>query len=312
MNWLVIAAIVFSLLLILSLIAVIELYMFLAPKSFWWRLAHKQGTKVSYAPNEEALRNSAKEWMCNTKHFEQWIYSADNSKLHAYTFPQTNTHRWAICIHGYTGDAETMTCYGKQYYEQGYNVLLPNNRTHGFSQGTFIGMGWRDKDDILLWIEKILSEDPEAQIILHGESMGAATVMMLTGCLLPKNVVCAISDCGYTSVWDVFEHVRKNDMHLSSFPILYIANLLCKPLAGYTLREASCIKQLQKSKTPTLFVHGEDDSFVPASMIQPNFDSCSAKKEMKIFPKARHCQSEFVDPDLYWETVKKFIANCAS
>ena len=71
-----------------------------------------------------------------------------------------------------------MMSYGEKYYEMGYNVLLPNNRAHGNSEGNYIGMGWLDKDDIACWVNWINKQDPNAKIILHGVSMGAATTMM--------------------------------------------------------------------------------------------------------------------------------------
>ena len=65
-------------------------------------------------------------------------------------------------------------------------------------------MGWLDKDDIACWVNWIIEKDNQAQIILHGVSMGGATVMMASGDHLP-HVVGYIEDCGYTSVWDIFE-----------------------------------------------------------------------------------------------------------
>ena len=88
--------------------------------------------------------------------------------------------------------------------EQGWNVLLPDMRTHGESEGKYIGMGWLDRLDVLKWIDLIRERDEQAQIILHGVSMGGATVMMTSGEALPENVRAVIDDCGYTSVWDIF------------------------------------------------------------------------------------------------------------
>ena len=35
--------------------------------------------------------------------------------------------------------------------------------------------------------------------------MGGATVMMVSGGELPTNVKAIVEDCGYTSVWEMFE-----------------------------------------------------------------------------------------------------------
>lgn len=65
-------------------------------------------------------------------------------------------------------------------------------------------MGWLDREDILRWIDFILADDPQAKIVIHGISMGAATTMMTAGESTPDNVKAFVEDCGYTSVWDIF------------------------------------------------------------------------------------------------------------
>ena len=124
-----------------------------------------------------------------------------------------------------------MMSYGEKYYEMGYNVLLPNNRAHGNSEGNYIGMGWLDKDDIACWVNWINKQDPNAKIILHGVSMGAATTMMASGENL-NNVVGYIEDCGYTSVWDIFASELDKRFSLPTFPVLNISNGVAKLKAG--------------------------------------------------------------------------------
>lgn len=42
-------------------------------------------------------------------------------------------------------------------------------------------MDYLDQYDIRYWIDYIVEKAPEAEIVLHGVSMGAATLMMLSG-----------------------------------------------------------------------------------------------------------------------------------
>ena len=60
---------------------------------------------------------------------------------------------------------------------------------------------------MLKWMNLLIGRfSADTQIVLHGISMGGATVMMLAGEELPPNVKCIIEDCGYTSVWDVYAY----------------------------------------------------------------------------------------------------------
>lgn len=107
-------------------------------------------------------------------------------------------------LHGYRGDYTGALCLAEPYYEAGYQVIAPDLRACGESEGSYVGMGWLDREDILQWIDYITVRDPQAEIVIHGISMGAATTMMTAGETTPDAVKAFVEDCGYTSVWDVF------------------------------------------------------------------------------------------------------------
>jgi len=168
-------------------------------------------------------------------------------------------------------------------------------------------MGALESRDVADWAEKILEVDPQAKIILHGVSMGAATVMMTCGEELPDNVKCAIEDCGYTSVWDIFDYLIKNVTKVPKSMLTYSIDIVTKLRSKYDFKDASCVEQLKKSKTPMLFIHGEEDDFVPYRMLDQVYDACPAEKEKLSIPDAIHARSNCYHPEIYWPAVKKFI-----
>ena len=136
--------------------------------------------------------------------------------------------------------------------------------------------------------------------------MGATTVMLATGEELPENVKCAIEDCGYSSVEDEFSYQLKKMFNVNTFPLLNIASLVTKVKAGYFFEEVSVTEQLRKSKTPTLFIHGESDTFVPYYMLDLNYNMANCEKERLTIKGAEHIKSSKVNPELYWNTIKEF------
>ena len=168
-------------------------------------------------------------------------------------------------------------------------------------------MGWNDRIDIKAWIDYIINENANAKIVLFGLSMGAATVMMTTGEPLESNVVCAIEDCGYTSVWDECRANMKDAYGLPAFPFLSAARSATMLRAGYDMKKASCIEQVSRSVTPTLFIHGDKDDFVPFWMQERVYRAAACDKEKLVIPGAPHAEASTVDPEKYWSTVDKFI-----
>ena len=245
-----------------------------------------------------------KDFMKKTK--SMIISSVDDIRLNGQYLMHDDNHLWTILIHGYKSDNTNMMSYGAKYYEEGYNVLLPNNRAHGTSDGDYIGMGWLDKDDIACWVDWIVSRDSQAQIILHGVSMGGATVMMTAGDNL-DHVIGYVEDCGYTSVWDIFASELDKRFSLPAFPILDISNLVGQLKAGYNFKKASSIEQLKKSKQPILFIHGGKDDFVPTDMVYQNYDATESVKDIYVVEKAGHAESKDYNPEEYWNKVFEFI-----
>ncbi|MFC7684482.1 alpha/beta hydrolase [Ureibacillus sp. GCM10028918] len=216
-------------------------------------------------------------------------------------------HKWAIAVHGYTSSAEGMTRYIRNFYEQGFHVVAPDLRGHGKSEGNYIGMGWHDRLDTLKWIDEIIESDPKAEIVLFGISMGGATVMMTSGEELPSNVKVIVEDCGYSSVSDVFVYQLDDLFGLPEFPVLNAANTVTKIRAGFDLYKASAVQQVAKSEKPMLFIHGDQDTFVPYEMLNEVFDAAQVDKEKLIIKGAGHGQAENVDPQNYWSTVWEFV-----
>ena len=292
--------IVFLIVILILFYISFRLYNFaLNPKS------SKEGIFNSKDNNEPRFQDT---WIYDYKDKEDvFITSFDNLKLHGYILKTENSDKWAITVHGYTNKAESMSAMAYKYHSLGYNILMPDLRGHGKSEGSYVGMGWHDRLDILKWIDLIINENKDAKILLHGISMGAGTVMMVSGEELPENVKVIIEDCGYTSAKEQLAYNLKTMFKLPSFPILNFCSLITKIKDNYFISEASAIKQLQKAKVPILFIHGDKDKFVPFYMLDKLYNACSSKKDKLIIKDVGHAKSESLKSDLYWNKVEDFI-----
>ena len=217
------------------------------------------------------------------------------------------THRWIISVHGYRDDHRFMLPYVMRFYEGGFNVFTQDNRAHGMSDGDYISMGWLDKDDVYEWIDCIRRMDPDAEVIVHGVSMGGATTMMLSGLNHPA-VIGYVEDCGYTSTWDMFKVVMNRDYHLPTFPIMDLTNLMSRLKLGFDFKKSSSLAQIRKCVKPILFMHGEKDDYIPVEMCHTLYENYGGEKDLYITPDAGHAESMDYDPDTYFSTIFEFIS----
>ena len=259
--------------------------------------------------NWALIRKQAEEWSGSVTQENVSVRSDDGLTLRgAYAPGLEGSHRWVIAVHGYRGSHSQMAGIASFYGVRGYNVLLPDLRGCGESEGDFIGMGWPDRRDMLKWIDWIIARDSEARIVLHGISMGGATVMMTAGEDLPAQVAAIVEDCGYTSVWDIFRDEMDVLFHLPPFPVLHVASAISSLRAGYSFSEASALAQVKKARVPMLFIHGEKDNFVHTDMVYPLYEACPTEKELLVVKGAGHGSASSMDPDLYFGTVFDFLA----
>lgn len=218
------------------------------------------------------------------------------------------SEKLAICFHGYTGNSVTDNATIVPFYHKlGYHVLVVDARAHGDSEGEYVGFGILDRRDCRAWTEWAVERfEGRCQIVLHGTSMGAATILMASGGPLP-NAKAIVADCPFTCPWDVFSHILHTQYHLPEFPVLYAADKLCRTKAGYGFRDCSADQEVSKSKIPTLFIHGQADSFVPPYLGQRVYNACTAEKQQLLIPNAGHAESRYLATELYESAVTDFL-----
>lgn len=259
-------------------------------------------------PDVELLEAQGDAWLDSQDYDHIVIKNHKQKPIHAYVVKAKEpSDKWVICVHGYTSEPKRMGSYALHHQNRGYNILLPALRGHNVSEHNHITMGWLDRLDMLCWIDYLNKIYGDIDIVLHGVSMGAATVMMTTGEDLPKNVRCCIADCGYSSVWDEFKNELKHAYNIPPIPVLIPSTIVSKVMNGFGFKEASCVKQVAKSKTPTLFIHGEEDVFVPYRMMDLNYNAAACEKEKLSIPDAEHADSHLVHPEIYWPKTFEFI-----
>ena len=212
-----------------------------------------------------------------------------------------------FCIHGYRMNAESeFSRYIPAYHDMGYHVFAIHQTGAGLSEGKYVTFGIQEAEDGVLWAKYLTERYPEAKILLHGDSLGAATVLIMTGRDdLPSAVKCAVSDSAYASAEHEFNDLF-GEFHLPGKPFYKLVRRMFLKESGYDLDDADALAAVGRSRTPTLFIHGTADVLVPTVNVDRMYGACAADKELIRYPDAHHCQSEFFYHDEYFRNIQTF------
>lgn len=267
-------------------------------------LSHYKGS-----PHQKAAAIAYK-YVKKMPYEDVYIDSFDGLRLHGRIYPSPQGgKKFVLGIHGCRSNAlNEFGQFMKFYHENGYNMLLPDDRAHGESEGRYIGFGTLDRLDCIKWAEYLVKRYGEdCEIILHGISMGGSAVLAASGEKLPRQVKGIISDSAFCSVYEQFSQSFKQIFKLPVFPFVPLVSLMCKFRAGYNFKESSPLKMLEKASVPVLFVQGLADEQVKPEMTARLYNACKTRKKLFSVPGADHAQSIAVDPKGYKAAIKEFF-----
>ena len=206
----------------------------------------------------------------------------------------------AFLVHGYRSDhAEAAGMFMDYYHSRGFDLFCCDHTASGESGGQWIGYGIYESQDCLKWL-RVLTErfGEDVQIILHGFSMGGATVLKMSD-RVPENVRFIVSDSGFLNV----SRLLTKRLHFMVLPLL----LINRVVAGYRIKDADVRPNLACCCAPVLFVHGMEDRTVPFATCQELYALCPTEKDFLYVPEARHVESMYVAPSAYAAKLDGFI-----
>lgn len=248
-------------------------------------------------------------------HFDAWphseisIQSPYGYPLKGFYFPLAGSKKTIVFSHGIT-----ITLFGSAKYmpifrRLGYNILVYDQRRHGESGGDFCSFGFFEKFDlksVVDWaFEKI---SPGGLVGTHGESLGAA--ITLQHAAIDPRIAFAIADCPYSDLLALFRIRLQADYHLPTFPLIPLCRLYARLLLGFDCANSSPIRGIANVKTPILFIHGENDTYIPPQMSQGLFDAkTQGVRRLYLVPGAGHAYACSADALEYERQVHAFLAD---
>ncbi len=239
--------------------------------------------------------------------------------------------RLVIMHHGISLDWHGNFRYMELFIEEGWTVIAYDSRGHGETkrlEEARLGAvgdarakirsrpsyGVYEKFDLKAVADWALGAFPHGGgFVVLGESMGAASALQYSG--IDDRADAIVADCSFSSAFAELDHrLKRSFVPFFLRPaVVRLADMFCRRLEGFSLREASPENAVLKGAVPMLFVHGLEDDFVPWKMAVIMAESRrrrlpGALTELRLVPGARHAKSINVDPEGYRDSLRTFLS----
>ncbi len=260
-------------------------------------LSHSKGHNEPYYEYKKMAIEKFREIPCE----KYTINSQRGEKLSGFYYPNgSNGKKIVFIIHGYRSEhIDTASMYYDYYHSRGIDMFCCDHTAHGESEGKFIGLDYFESRDCLRWIEFLKDKfGQDIEIILHGFSMGGATVLQMSGDC-PDNVKFIVSDSGYMDS-DTSIKVQSGIMYQ---PLRFIN----KVFAGYDVKDIDVTDSLSRSTKPILFVHGEDDKLVAFETGKKLYEMYQGEKDCLFTAGTKHVETIYTYPEEYAAKLDSFI-----
>ena len=280
------------------------------PQGLFKRMGNKKADKSLREIHQFNQREN--EWLSEKEVEVIDLKNERDLTLKGYLLPaKEESNIFVLFAHGYRAghDGDPSNFIRFYHEDMGYNFMSVDHVATGDSEGKYIGFDYFESQDMMLWI-KYLTErfGEDIKIILHGVSMGGATVCKMSSDV-PEQVKLIISDCAYTSADEEFINVANSIGVNKTAPFIFaVFNKMNQLLAGYDIKETDVRPNVAKAKVPMLFVHGDADDFVPTRMVYELFDACTSEKDILIVEGAAHAESILIGSEKYKAKLKEFIS----
>ena len=215
------------------------------------------------------------------------------------------TDKYVIISHGFKSNRYGAVKYVDSYMDLGFNCIIYDLRDHGENEKTALSLGQFESEDLEKLIEDSYSRYGNIKLGLHGESMGAATSLMVLA-KKPK-VDFVVADCGFSNLYDLL-HAAYDVAKVGT--VLPSVNIAMKLRYGYDMKKTSPKDALIGNEIPICFIHGEADTFILPENSEVNKAATAGYSELHLVPDAAHARSrEVLGEAEYRSIISNFLDN---
>jgi fermentation-respiration switch protein FrsA (DUF1100 family) len=238
-----------------------------------------------------------------------WVTAADGIRLKSVFITPNPGNPYVIFCHGVTEHKVNSIKYMNLFLKRGFNAILYDHRRHGESEGTFTSYGYFEKEDLKSVVDELIRrEGNDVRFGIHGESMGAVTLLLYAG-TLEDRADFYVADCPFSDFRKQIQHQMNREIGRAPRLLMTIAEWAVWLRGRYKLSELSPLEAVKNIEKPVLFIHSRDDDFILPEMTEALFEAKHGPKELYMAPNGVHAQSYNENPEQYEKALDLFLTN---
>lgn len=229
----------------------------------------------------------------NLGYQEVWLPVLTDSgkveKIHGWWIPANQADaKVLLYLHGNGINIGANVAHANRFHQLGFSVLLIDYRGYGRSEGIPSELGvYQDAE--IAWDYLVKRHQPN-EIFIYGHSLGGAIAINLA--VQHPEAAGLIVESSFTSIKDIANLQGRFWM----FPVDLILN-----------QRFDSISKVKSLQIPVLFIHGEADLQVPATMSQELYAAAPKPKYLFLVPDAGHNNTAEIAGGQYFQRMRQFL-----
>lgn len=264
---------------------------------------------IKYGINQENFYNTYKvEEITIPSSFEEHNIPADY--IYAVESENNKKHQTVILVHGLGGNRYSNYPLAEFFLEQGYNVVTYDQRSTNENTAQYTTFGYREKYDLIDWVNYVKQQAPEQQIGIWGTSFGGATAGLALGYEnMDEKVDFLILDSPVSSMeWMIEKEIKAMNIGIPTNYMIWCGNIVNKLKLGFTYQDSDVPSAMKDVKTPVLIINSKSDSVTPYFMGKNIYDSISeSNREIWTVKDSEHSEAWLDYNQEYRDKVNNFL-----
>lgn len=233
------------------------------------------------------------------------LVTGDGLELVGWFIPRSRSSATVMVGHGYPFDKGNILGPTRFLIEH-FNCFYFDFRYFGESQGTHTTFGFDERQDVAAAMAHLQSRtdiDPE-RIGQFGFSLSASTFIQAHH----PAVRAMVLDSPFLDLESMARDAYRFLPGPAKLPLIWISKLYERIFLDGRMEDASALKEVAQVFCPVLFIHGEQDTQVPAWHSRKIFEACpSREKSYWLIPGADHGETFSLNQAEYQDRVVGFF-----